>query len=71
MIPGITAVNGINLLLRPADNYVVQPGDTLWDISYRLYGDNKIAEILAANRDILSSPEALDVGMVLKVPPVE
>lgn len=70
-LPGVTEVNGINLLLRPADNYVVQPGDTLWDISYRLYGDNKIAAILAANRDILPSPEALDVGMVLKVPPIE
>lgn len=70
-LPGVTEVNGINLLLRPADNYVVQPGDTLWDISYRLYGDNKIAAILAANRDILPSPELLDVGMVLKVPPIE
>lgn len=70
-LPGVTDVNGVNLLLRPAANYVVQPGDTLWDISYRLYGDNKIAEILAANRDILPAPELLDVGMVLKVPPVE
>lgn len=70
-IPGITDVNGVNLLLRPADNYVVQPGDTLWDISYRLYGDNKIAELLAANRDILPSAELLNVGMVLKVPPLE
>ncbi|MCE7982897.1 MAG: LysM peptidoglycan-binding domain-containing protein [Caldilinea sp. CFX5] len=70
-MPGVTDVNGVNLLLRPADNYVVQPGDTLWDISYRLYGDNKIAALLAANRAILSSPEALDVGMVLTVPPLE
>lgn len=70
-IPDVTDVNALDLLLRPEANYVVQPGDTLWDISYRLYGDNKIAELLAANRDILPSAEALDVGMVLKVPPLE
>jgi nucleoid-associated protein YgaU len=69
--PGVTTVNAVDLLLRPAANYVVQTGDTLWDISYRLYGDNKIAELLAANRDILPSAEALDVGMVLKVPPLQ
>lgn len=70
-IPGVTEVNAIDLLLRPAANYVVQPGDTLWDISYRLYGENKIAELLAANRDILPSAELLDVGMVLQVPPLQ
>ena len=69
--PGVTTVNAVDLLLRPAANYVVQTGDTLWDISYRLYGDNKIAELLAANRDILPSAEVLDVGMVLKVPPLQ
>ena len=70
-VPGVTEVNAVDLLLRPAANYVVQPGDTLWDISYRLYGENQIAELLAVNRDILPSAELLDVGMVLKVPPLE
>lgn len=70
-VPGVTEVNALDLLLRPPANYVVQPGDTLWDISYRLYGEDKIAELLAANRDILPSAELLDVGMVLKVPPIE
>ncbi|MBX3012254.1 MAG: LysM peptidoglycan-binding domain-containing protein [Caldilineaceae bacterium] len=71
-VPGATNVSAIDLLLRLPDTYTVQPGDTLWDISYRLYGDVKwIDDIVAANREILPSAAYLAVGMRLKVPPIE
>lgn len=71
-VPGITMVNEVDLLLRLPPTYLVQPGDTLWDITYRLYGDvSKIAVLVDANREILPSPEALSVGMELKVPPIK
>ncbi len=71
-VPDATNVSGVDLLLRLPPTYTVQAGDTLWDIAYRLYGDvEKIPVLLDANRDLLPSPEALGVGMELKVPPIE
>ncbi len=71
-VPGATNVSAVDLLLRLPATYTVQPGDTLWGISYRLYGDvNKVPVLLDANRDQLPVPEALSVGMELKVPAIE
>lgn len=71
-VPGVTTVSDVDLLLRLPPTYLVQPGDTLWDITYQLYGDvSKIPLLLDANRDILPAPEALNVGMELKIPPIE
>jgi len=71
-VPGVTAVRDVDLLLRPPPTYVVQPGDTLWDIAYQLYGDvSKIPVLLDANRTLLPSPESLSVGMELKIPQIE
>jgi len=70
--PGATSVNAVGLLVRLPATYTVQPGDTLWDITYRLYGDmTKMQAVVEANQDILPSPEALSVGMALKLPPIE
>lgn len=68
-IEGIETVNAVDLFVRLPSVYIVQAGDTLWDISYRFYGDNRIAEILAANRSQLASAEQLRVGMELQLPP--
>jgi hypothetical protein len=69
--PGVTEVDAIDLLLRQPPTYTVAAGDTLWVISYKLYGDNRVDQLYAANRDVLSSPERLSVGQVLKVPAAE
>ena len=69
--PGVSRVSGVNILVRLPPTYRVAEGDTLWAISYRLYGEDKIAEIIGANRDILPSSNMLTIGMVLKVPTVE
>jgi len=68
-IEGVETVNAVDLFVRLPPVYVVQAGDTLWDISYRFYGANRIAEILAANRSQLASAEQLRVGMELQLPP--
>jgi hypothetical protein len=52
-----------------AVTYTVQPGDTLSSIAQRqLGGSGKFGEIFEANRDLLGSADALQIGMVLKIP---
>lgn len=51
------------------DEYVVQSGDTLSDISLAVFGTaTRWKELFDANRDKLSSPEWLQVGTKLKIP---
>jgi hypothetical protein len=69
--PDVTEVDAIDLLVRLPPTYTVEAGDTLWVISYKLYGDNRVDQLYDANRDVLPSPETLAVGQTLKVPIVE
>ena len=49
--------------------YEVKPGDTLSDISLAVFGTStRWKELLEANRELLHSPEGLQVGMKLKIP---
>lgn len=49
--------------------YEVQSGDTLSDISLAVFGTStRWKELLEANKDKLSKPESLKVGMKLKIP---
>lgn len=70
VIPGVGDVDAVNLLVRTPPTYTVQSGDTLWAIAFYFYGEdpNKVAELYEANRDVLASPEALQVDMVLNLP---
>ncbi len=71
-LPGVDAASVVNVLVRPPSTYTVKEGDSLWTISLELYGTpDRIEDLFAANRDILPSANALSVGMVLTVPPVE
>lgn len=52
------------------ETYVVQPGDTLSGIAKKVYGDLRLwPTIFEANRDKLSSPSLIRVGMELLIPP--
>lgn len=54
---------------RPADSYVVEPGDTLTSISRKVYGTTgRWREIFEANRHILRSENDLRVGQTLRIP---
>ncbi|WP_406233357.1 LysM peptidoglycan-binding domain-containing protein [Nocardia sp. NBC_01009] len=47
--------------------YTVEPGDTLWAIAERFYGDgNRYQEI--ANASGIDNPDAINVGQVLTIP---
>lgn len=51
-------------------SYVVQPGDSLYAISKKIYGDaTHIESIFSANRDTLKSKNSLKVGQKLRMPP--
>lgn len=65
-------------LLERADNrnsrsvteYVVQKGDSLWDIAEtRLGKGNRYSEILTLNKDRIQSAKNLREGMKLRIPP--
>jgi nucleoid-associated protein YgaU len=50
-------------------DHEVKPGDTLGELAISYLGDAaRYPEIFAANRDTLTSPTAIEVGMHLKIP---
>jgi len=53
----------------PARFVTVKPGDTLSAIAKREYGDpNKYTKIFEANKPLLSSPDKIYPGQVLRIP---
>jgi len=53
--------------------YTVQPGDTLWKIAAAEYGPGHGGEyhrIFAANEPLLSDPDKIYPGQVLRIPPL-
>ena len=49
--------------------YAIRPGDTLSGIAERELGSHRrYREIFEANRDVLRSPDAIRVGMTLRLP---
>ncbi len=69
--PGVSSVSGANILVRLPPTYTVAAGDTLWAISYYFYGEDKIAEIIAANRASLPASNMLTIGQELQIPAAE
>jgi nucleoid-associated protein YgaU len=52
------------------ESYTVQAGDNLTSIAARFYGDaGEWRTIFEANRDQLSSPDGIQVGMRIRIPP--
>lgn len=68
--PDVGALNTVDLLVRTPVSYTVVEGDNLWLISYKLYGEDRRAELLEANRATLLNPSLLRVGQELVVPSV-
>jgi len=47
----------------------VVSGDTLWKIAKKYYGDGSLyMEIFKANQDVLSDPDKIQVGQMLRIP---
>jgi len=52
--------------------YLVQEGDTLWDISEKVYGSGYTwVDVYEANREVLNSPHKLEIGGQITLPKVE
>lgn len=50
-----------------ARTYTIEPGDTLWAVAERFYGDgNRYRDIAAASG--IDNPDVVDVGQVLTIP---
>lgn len=68
-LPTVGEVSAVNVRVRPPSTYTVVEGDSLWAISMKLYGNpDGIDALYEANRDVMTSPGALRIGMVLQVP---
>ncbi len=49
--------------------YTVVPGDSLWAIAQRFYGDgSRYVELVAANRSLIADPRLIEPGWTLAVP---
>jgi len=49
--------------------HTVAPGDTLWAVAEKVYGDgNRYTEIFEANKPMLSNPDLIFPGQVLRCP---
>lgn len=52
-----------------ANTYVVQPGDNLWKIAKKVYGQGFAwRRIFEANRNVISNPRTIHVGQQLLIP---
>lgn len=57
---------------EPATYYTVESGDTLWKISEAHYGKGaRYMEIFEANTPLLSDPNRIYPGQVLRIPPLD
>jgi len=72
-VQSVAAVNDMLTVAQPepeAQYYTVVKGDTLSKVSKQYYGDpNQYMKIFDANKPMLSHPDKIYPGQVLRVPP--
>lgn len=74
MVRAAAALLALAMLFTPvaaqqATTHTVVRGDTLWELAERYLGDgHEWSRIYEANREVLSSPDALEPGMELRIP---
>jgi LysM repeat protein len=51
----------------PGESYTVRPGDTLWDLAERAYGNGADFKVIAQANGI-SNPDLITPGLVLRIP---
>lgn len=69
-VDGVESIDSDGLMVRPLpQRYFVRRGDTLWDISARLFGDPTVWPRLVVANPGLSARD-LRAGQILMVPDV-
>ncbi len=73
-VAGVSAVNDMLVVKEPAPEaqwHTVVSGDNLSKIAKKFYGDaNKYPVIFEANKPMLSHPDKIYPGQMLRIPPV-
>lgn len=71
-IPAVQEINTIDLLVRIPATYTVQAGDSTWRIVSKFYGVDPAyyTQLVEANPEALGGNATLQVGDVLKLPPL-
>lgn len=65
----LTAMAGSAIAQEACSNYVVERGDSLREISLRVFGSTDFRQIYNANKDAIGKdPNIIRVGMTLKIP---
>ena len=55
--------------LMKDDYVVIEPGDMLWKIAYKIYGDGwKYIEIFDSNKEQISNPDLIFPGQIFLLP---
>ena len=68
-LSGKTTTVSSNATAINANTYVVQPGDNLWKIAKKVYGQGFVwRKIFDANSNVVSNPGNIHVGQVLLIP---
>ena len=74
-VPGISQVDDrleVAAPAKPSQFYKVKSGDSLSKIAKSFYGDPmKYPEIFEANKPMLTSPDKIYPGQVLRIPPTD
>jgi len=72
-VPGVSAVDALNLVVRVEKSYTTKAGDNLWRIAEAQYGDGRRwQEIYDLNRAQLgNNPGAIFTNMELQLPPMQ
>jgi nucleoid-associated protein YgaU len=59
-----------NVALAKDESFIVQPGNSLWRIARRSYGEGlRYAVIYEANKDLIRDPDLIYPGQVFVIPP--
>jgi len=73
-VAGVAAVNDLLTVAEPQDEskwHTVVPGDNLSKIARAFYGDaNKYPVIFEANKPMLTHPDKIYPGQMLRIPPI-
>jgi nucleoid-associated protein YgaU len=70
-VPAERRVNNTTEPVTQDGKYTIQPNDTLWTVSEKVYGNGRYFKAIAEhNRGKYPHPDRLTVGTVISVPPV-